>query len=132
MERSETAGTGRNGLVWAGMALIALVGLIHLIEAPEYLEETAYVGLLFLANAAGSIVAAYGIFRGRGWAWPLGVLIAGGAFVAYVLSRTVGLPGAPDLAGDSFFEPTGVASLVVEALFVVVYAVGSARRTLTA
>lgn len=131
MQRSETASIGRNGLVLAGVVLIVLVGLIHLIEAPEYLEETAYVGLLFLANAAGSIVAAYGIFRDRGWAWTLGVLIAGGAFIAYVLSRTVGLPGAPDLAEDSFFEPMGVASLAVEALFVIVYAVGSARRTLT-
>src|SRR5215207_309573 len=99
-----------------GVALISLVGLIHLIEAPEYFEAATYLGLLFLANFAGAIVAAVGIYRGSwNWGWGLGVLISASAFVGYILSRTVGLPGFYD---DEFLEPMGVLSLVVEALFV--------------
>lgn len=132
MSGARTGIGGRSGIVWAGVALVAIVGLIHLIEGPEYLEETTYVGVLFFLNAIGAAVSAYGIFRGRSWGWPLGVLIAAGAFVGYVLSRTVGLPGAPGLAQESFFEPMGAASLLVEVLFVALYAVGASRRTSTA
>jgi hypothetical protein len=46
----------------------------------------------------------------------LGALVAGGAFVAYVISRTVGLPGLG--VEEEWLEPLGVLSMVVEALFV--------------
>lgn len=105
----------RGKLMWAGISLIAVVGLIHLIEAPEYFEEATYLGLLFLANFAGSLAAAIGIYRGRGWGWGLGVLVAGGAFVGYVISRTIGLPGLP--VGE-WLEPLGVLSLLAEGLFI--------------
>ncbi len=102
-------------LAWMGISSIIVVGLIHLIEAPEELEEVTYLGLLFIANSLGAIVAAIGIYRSNGWGWSLGALVAGGAFVGYVLSRTVGLPGMPV---EDWFEPLGVLSLLVEALFV--------------
>ena len=38
--------------------LIVALGLIHLLEAPEELEEATYLGLLFLANFGGAVVAA--------------------------------------------------------------------------
>jgi hypothetical protein len=41
-------------------------------------------------------VAAYGSYRGRRWGWVLGALVAGGAFVAYLLNGTVGLPGVEE------------------------------------
>ena len=37
--------------------LIMALGLIHLLEAPEELEEATYLGLLFLANFGGAVVA---------------------------------------------------------------------------
>lgn len=81
-------------VAWVGIVLILLTGLIHLIEGPEYLEEATYVGVLFFLNSAGSLVAALGIYRGvKSWGWGLGLLIAAGAFIAYVISRTIGLPG---------------------------------------
>jgi hypothetical protein len=104
------------GLVGAGIALILVVGLIHLINSPEDLEEGSYTGVLYLANFLGALAAAVGIYRGKGWGWVLGLLIAGGAFVAYVVSRTVGLPGLG--VEEEWLEPLGVLSLVVEALFV--------------
>jgi len=102
-------------LAWSGALLIATVGLIHLLEAPEELEEATYLGLLFLANVGGAVVAAIGIYRNYRWGWGLGALAAGGAFAGYVISRTIGLPGMPV---EDWLEPLGVLSLVVEGLFI--------------
>jgi hypothetical protein len=44
--------------VWAGILPIVALGLIHLLEAPEELEEATYLGLLFLAYFGGAVVAA--------------------------------------------------------------------------
>src|SRR5829696_5788990 len=109
-------GAGRTapaGLVGAGIALIAVVGLIHMIDAPEDLEEGSYLGFLFVANFLGALVAAAGIYRGNRWGWVIGLLLAGGAFAGYVISRTAGLAGLP--AEEEWLEPLGVLSLVVEA-----------------
>jgi hypothetical protein len=114
-------------LVGAGISLIVIVGLIHLINSPEDLEEGSYTGLLYLANFFGALTAAIGIYRGRSWGWSLGALVAGGAFVAYVISRTVGLPGLP--VEEEWLEPLGLLSLLVEALFVGLYVMVSVRPT---
>src|SRR5690349_3840153 len=98
----------------AGIAVIALIGLIHAVEAPEYLGEEAYVGILFILNAVGALVVAVGIWRGSRAAWGLGILVAAGAFAGYVLAHTTGLPGA---FKESEWLPLGIASLVIEAAF---------------
>ena len=103
----------------AGVALILVTGAIHFIDAPGSFGDATYKGLLFLANGIAAIVAAFGIHRGeRGWGWGLGALVAGGALVSYVISRTVGLPG---LAPDIWLEPLGILSLMVEAAFIVLF-----------
>jgi hypothetical protein len=119
-----SAATGRGALVpdvlvGAGISLIVVVGLIHLINSPGDLQEGAYTGLLYLANFLGALAAAVGIYRGKRWGWTLGFLVAGGAFAGYVISRTAGLPGLP--VETEWLEPLGVLSLVVESLFVGVY-----------
>ena len=103
----------------AAVVLILMVGLIHLIDAPGSFGDATYKGVLFLVNAAGAVVAAVGI-RGGSWTygWALGLIVAAGAFVAYVISRTVGLPGIPP---DDWFEEIGLLSLVVEAAFVGIF-----------
>src|SRR5215203_6054392 len=111
--------TGSERLVGAGISLIVIVGLIHLINSPEDLAEGSYTGLLFLANFFGAIVAAIGIYRGRSWGWGLGALVSVGAFAGYVISRTTGLPGLP--VEEEWLEPLGLLSLLVEALFVGLY-----------
>jgi hypothetical protein len=104
----------------AGIALILVTGAIHFIDAPSSFGDATYKGVLFLTNGIAAIVAAVGIYRGdRTWGWGLGVLVAGGALVSYVISRTVGLPG---LAPDVWLEPLGILSLLVEATFVVLFA----------
>jgi len=107
-------------LVWAGIILVLATGLIHLIEGPENYEEVAYKGILFFLNAAGALVAAIGIYRGeKVWGWTLGLVVTAGALLLYIVSRTVGLPGLE--VDDEWFEPMGVASLLVEGLFVLLY-----------
>jgi hypothetical protein len=100
-----------------GVALILLVGLIHLMDAPDSMTESTTKGLFFYANFVGALVAAVGVFLHRTWGWSLGILVAAGAFIGYVVSRTVGIFGLPP---DVWMEPLGIASLVVEALFIVV------------
>jgi len=116
-------------LKWLAIAAILGTGLIHIVEAPDAFGEAAYKGALFVANGMGALVAAYGIFRDRrGSGWVLGLLVAGGALLAYVASRTVGLPGLP-AEPDAWLEPMGVASLVCEGVFVVLFALAQRCRT---
>jgi hypothetical protein len=114
---------------WLAVAAILGTGAIHVVEARDSFAEARYKGLLFVANGLGAAVAALGLSRGeREWGWVLGLLIAGGAFLGYVASRTVGLPGLP-AEPDAWLEPAGVASLVCEALFIVLFVVAHKRRT---
>jgi hypothetical protein len=53
-----------------------------------------------------------------GWpGWAAGVLLGTGPFVAYVASRTVGVPGDPSDVGN-WGDWVGTASLVVEAALI--------------
>src|SRR5215470_19616584 len=106
---------------WSGIVLVLATGLIHGVEGPAHYHEAAYQGLLFFLNAAGALVAVRGISRGEKlWGWTLGVLISAGALTLYIVSHTIGLPGLE--IDDEWFEPLGVVSLLVEGLYVLVYA----------
>ncbi|MGD0336554.1 MAG: hypothetical protein ABSB18_05575 [Candidatus Omnitrophota bacterium] len=107
-------------LFWAGVVLILSTGLIHLLDAPDSFHDALYKGWLFYANGIGALVAAYGIYRGRLWGWGLGFFIVAASFISYCLSRTVGLPQIP-AEPEAWFEPLGVASLIAEGLFVLVF-----------
>jgi hypothetical protein len=112
---------------WNGLTLIVATGLIHLITVPHHFEIASYLGWLFIANFLGSVVAAFGIYREAQWGWLLGVLIAGGSFVLFLVSRTVGLPATQhELVGH--WSTLGIISLVVEALFVALYLSVTALR----
>jgi hypothetical protein len=120
------------GFRGAGVLLIVACGLIHLVSAPDHLQEATYVGVLFSANAAGSLVAAIGIYRDRLWGWLLGALIAGGAFAMFMVSRLIGLPAYQEHVGmwigDTFGDRLGIPSLVIEAPLVALSGIVLARR----
>src|SRR5437763_3162112 len=106
--------------VSAGIVLILLTGLIHVIDAPSSLDDAVYKGVLFALNAAGALIAAVGIARGeRAWGWALGLPVAAGAFIMYIVSRTAGLPGLPP---DDWMEPLGLLALAVEGAFTAIAA----------
>jgi uncharacterized membrane protein YfcA len=107
-------------LTWIGIVLILVVGLIHVIDAPDSFHDAVYKGWLFYTNGAVAVVAAYGIYRKECWGWGLGLLVAAGSFLGYVASRTVGLPLIP-AEPDTWLEPLGVASLIAEAAFIAIF-----------
>jgi hypothetical protein len=114
-------GTRSPFLGWLAILAIVASGVIHLLEARDAFGDAAYKGALFVAQGLGALVAAVGVYRDqRGWGWFLGLLVTGGALVGYVASRTVGLPGLP-AEPEAWLEPMGVASLIVEGLFVVLF-----------
>ncbi|MDD3344816.1 MAG: hypothetical protein PHO34_00035 [Candidatus Omnitrophica bacterium] len=107
---------------WLGIVLILITGLVHLIDAPDSFSDAPYKGWLFYVNFAGALLAALGIFFDKlDWGWNLGFLIAAGSILAYIASRTVGLPFIPP-EPDEWLEPLGVASLIAEGLFIAVFA----------
>jgi hypothetical protein len=98
-----------------GAAAMAGIAAIHLVLAPEYLGEQAYVGVLFLLGAGAGALVAGRLWRGGDPAsWALGVAISSGMAIGFVLSRTVGLPGFH----ESEWELSGLISLLLEAGFV--------------
>ena len=118
--------TRSHGLKTIAVVAIVVTGLIHIATARDSFSEATYKGLLFVANGIGAFLAAAGIYRNRAdWGWLLGALVAGGAFLGYVLSRTVGLPGLP-AEPDAWLEPLGLASLIAEGVFLAAFA--GARR----
>ena len=109
--------TGRI-LRWAGATLIFLIGGAHVLVAGEHFLAATYLGILFLANWAGAIVAAFALYWSPNrWGWLLGDAVAGGAFVGFIVSRAVGLPGFEEEAGK-WLSIAGLLGLLMEGAFV--------------
>ena len=106
---------------WVGIVLILIVGLVHVIDAKDSFQDAAYKGWLFYANGVAAAIAAYSIFKKQDWAWYFGLMIAVGSLGGYIASRTVGLPYIP-AEPENWLEPLGVAAMIAEALFVIVFA----------
>ncbi len=105
---------------------LALVGVIHLVLSPEYLEEEAYIGVLFILGGLAAVAAAVRLWqREDALAWTAGALICAGMGAGFVLSRTTGLPGFH----ESEWELSGVVCLVLEAAFLVTLAAARSRST---
>ncbi len=101
----------------AGIVLILAVGAVHAVEAPEHFRAAVYLGVLFVVNAVGTLVAATGMLRGaKSWGWTLGAGISSLSILAYLFSRLFGLPGFPEAAG-AWDEPWGSLALILEGLF---------------
>ena len=103
-------------LQWLSVALILGIGLIHLSMVPGEYDEAQYMGILFAINFLAAIIAAIGILRREVWGWVLGVVIAAGSLIGYVLSRTVGLPG---MEIEAWLQPLGLLSMAAEGIFLV-------------
>ena len=98
------------------IAVVALAGiaLIHVLDAPGTFQGTAYKGWLYVALISGCVLTAGVLIRrGDPRAWAAGAMLASGAIVAFVVSRTIGLPQGADDIGN-WTEPLGMASLFVE------------------
>jgi hypothetical protein len=96
-------------------ALLAATGSLHLILAPEYLQEKAYIGVLFILGGIASLAVAARLWtRHDRQAWALGALMAAGMAAGFVLSRSIGLPGFH----ETDWELSGIFSVLLEAGFI--------------
>ena len=105
------------GALVAGLAAIAV---IHALDATGQWTDLRYLFWLYMgliAVAAGLAVCAMRTRDPR--VYLASALLAGAVMVGFVISRTVGLPGSPDDIGN-WTEPLGVASMIAEAIVVVV------------
>jgi hypothetical protein len=102
----------------AGVVGLAGIGLIHLLDLPSKLNETPYLGWMYIGLIVSTILCAFDLVRsGSNRAWMTSGLLALGAMTGYTLTRTVGLPDATGDIGN-WLEPLGLASLFVEAALV--------------
>src|SRR4051812_49151416 len=105
--------------------LLAATGALHLILAPEYLGEKAYVGVLFILGGVTALIAATVLWRRADpLAWATGALVCAGMGAGFILSRTTGLPGFH----PHDWEASGLFSLLLEGGFLV--ALSTARPQL--
>ena len=104
------------------------IALIHLLDLPDTISATAYIGVMYIGLIVGSIVVAAELIRtGASRAWVAGALLAGGAIAGYTVSRTVGLPMSTDDIGN-WGQPLGIASLFVEGSLVALSALALSLR----
>jgi hypothetical protein len=114
----------------AGVVGLAGIGLIHLLDLPSKMEETPYLGWMYIGLIVGAVLCALDLVRsGSDRTWLAGGLLAVGALTGYTLTRTVGLPNATGDIGN-WLEPLGLASLFVELTFVALsgYVLGARAR----
>src|SRR5262249_1291243 len=101
-----------------GIVGLAGVALIHVLDAPGTFHDAPYKAWLYVALIVGCLGAAWGLVRSDDRrAWLAAATLPLGAIVAFVLSRTVGLPNGADDIGN-WTEPLGLASLFVEGCLV--------------
>ena len=102
-------------LQWFGILSILVVGTIHFLLAPDEYKEAHYMGILFGANFLAAFIAAGGILRRTTWGWVLGLLIASGSLIGYMVSRTTGMPG---MEVEDWITPSGLIAMAVEGIFI--------------
>ncbi|MGI8848083.1 MAG: hypothetical protein ACR2GX_07470 [Candidatus Dormibacteria bacterium] len=118
------SGTARNATWMArlvGAALLIAIGVIHVGLASMYIDQAAYIGILFYALLPAGLIAAALIIAGIRGGWILGVLIAAGAIIGLLLSSTIGLPQFM----DSLTAPGATPSLLVEIAYIAVFIVSA-------
>jgi hypothetical protein len=126
--RSLVAEIGTRATVAVGLAGIAL---IHLLDAIGKWSETRYLFWMYVGLMIASLATAgWVLFTRSRTALLAAAAVAASALVGYVVSRTVGLPGATDDIGN-WTEPLGLASLFVEGAVVAAGLAGlsAARET---
>jgi hypothetical protein len=101
------------------LGLVA-IALIHILELPDTLGDQAYVGWLFIAAIVSSLLLATILTRtNNSSAWIVTGGFAALVLIAFLFSRTTGLPGFTDYKGV-WDDPSGLRSMVVEGLVVLV------------
>jgi hypothetical protein len=113
--------TQENAVLARAAAIVGLAGvaLIHVLDAHDTFVSAPYKGWLYVGLIIGCLVAAGRLLNfDESRTWLAAGLLPLGALVAFVISRTVGLPNGADDIGN-WWEPLGLASLFAEGALVV-------------
>jgi len=108
----------RDGIVRTVAVLgLAAFALIHLLDLPDTMNGTPYIGWLYIGLIVSAIGLAGALMRTsdtRVWAASAGLVAS--VIVAYILSRTTGLPQSNDDIGN-WSQTLGMAMLFVGGSF---------------
>ena len=100
----------------AAIVGLLAIALIHFLDLFGTIKDHVYIGVLYMLLIVACLTTASALLGRRPRrAWMLTAAVAAGPFLAYVVSRSVGLPGAPENIGN-WTEPLGLAALFVEFL----------------
>ena len=119
--------TSLRALGFVGMLAIAL---IHLLDVVGKIQETPYLGVMYIALMVASVAVAFVLLHtGSTLGWAAAGLLALLTLIGFILSRTSGLPSATDDIGN-WTEPLGLASMFVEGAVILLagYALTLARH----
>jgi hypothetical protein len=106
----------------AGAIALAAVAIIHVLDLPDTLRETPLIGYSYFLLIGAAMISAVVLLAVRApHVWVLADLVAASAIVAYVLSRTTGLPTDPFDIGN-WDCSLGTAALSTETLIVLLAA----------
>jgi hypothetical protein len=99
--------------IGVGLAL-AVTAAIHVLDLPSKVQEVPYLAVAYVFLIVAAFVIMERIIRGGVLIDYLAAIGLGLAIIlAFVVNRTVGMPGATDDIGN-WLEPLGLLSLVVE------------------
>jgi hypothetical protein len=105
-----------------GAIALAAVAVIHVLDFPDTFAATPLIGYGYILLIAAALASAALLMTVPGpRVWAMAELVAAGAVVAYVLSRTTGLP-TDHLDIGNWNCALGITAVSVESLIVVLAA----------
>lgn len=130
--RTNLTRTTHDDPVLRGITIVGLltIAAVHLLDLPDTIQSTLWIGIGYLAIIAGAVFVAALLLHGSNRStWLLTGLVAVAPLAGYLLTRTVGLPGDSADIGN-WNDQLGILSLFAEALvvFVSMYGVALVSR----
>lgn len=119
--------TALRGLGFAGVLAIAL---IHLLDVINKINETPYLGVLYILLMITSLAVAFAVLHtGSSLTWAAAGGLAALTLIGFILSRTTGLPSSSSDVGN-WTEKLGLAAMFVEGAVICLslYALSLSRR----
>ncbi|WP_151083644.1 hypothetical protein [Nocardioides cynanchi] len=103
---------------WCASFLLLIAAGTHIPLISDHLEEAPYVGWLFIALSVVCIALAVAIlFVDHVGVWVISAAVCLAAVVAFLASRTIGLPQIRDDVGN-WTDPLGIPAVASEVLMV--------------
>jgi hypothetical protein len=109
-------------VVARSVAAVGLAGIavIHLLDSISTFPQTPYIGWLYVGLMLSTLTAAGALVRSNlREAWVAAVVLPALAIVAYVLTRTSGLPQDTGDVGN-WADPLGLAALFTESAVIAI------------